>query len=128
MLPYILALIFTAFTGFAVGALVGSEVMPMNEPKVESETETEPQEDTEQENLEKKIAILERMNEELSEANEKWFEAYERLSDKNAAIKYEYGSKNDLLMFALVLTSCIIVVSAFSIYTNTFYKNFTMLS
>ena len=122
MLSYIFALVFTGFTGFAVGALVGSEVMPLSEPK------PEPKEDTEQEDLEKKIAILERTNDDLSEANEKWFEAYERLSDKNAAIKYEYQSKNDLLMFALVLISCIVVVSAFSIYTNTFYKNFTMLS
>jgi hypothetical protein len=123
MLSYIFAIIFTGFTGFVVGALVGSEVMPLNEPKAEPKEKS-----PEEENLEKKVAMLERTNEDLSEANEKWFEAYERLSEKNATIKYEYQSKNDLLMFALVLISCIVVVSALSIYTNTFYKNFTMLS
>lgn len=119
MLSYIFAIIFTGFTGFAVGVLVGSEVMPLNDPKDKS-----PEEDS----LEKKVALLERTNEDLSEANEKWFEAHEELSDKYATMKYEYQSKNDLLMFALVITSCIIVVSAVSIYTSTFYKNFTMLS
>jgi hypothetical protein len=73
--------------------------------------------------LEKKIALLERENDQLRDANQQWFEASENHASEKKSIETHHEEMQRGFCLCLTILGCIILMNCGIIYFNLIMKN-----